>query len=146
MFSLARITVLTSVIVCVIVIAGWFHLGRPGTAPNAYTPPPRQEQLSPPVASMRYLPAEVQLALVSLCGGCTFADSNGAWNPTDVIDDRLPRRRLTRTEKRGTEWFIKYEHGGIFTGRYTVVLSATSEPKLLQGSSCVPTPAQVCKW
>jgi hypothetical protein len=95
---------------------------------------------------MRSLPAEVQAALVSLCSGCTFSDSNGAWNPTDVVDDRLPRRRLTKTEKRGDEWFIEYEHGGIATFRYTVVLSATPKPTLLRGSSCLPEPAQACRW
>ena len=100
----------------------------------------------PPTASLRHLPAEVQRALVLLCEGCTFADSNGEWNPTDVVLDELPRRRLTRTELLGDEWVIEYEMGGIATFHYTAVLPATSEPTLLAGSSSIPDHPRRCSW
>jgi hypothetical protein len=63
------------------------------------TPVQIRELPASPAASMRSLPSEVQLVLVSLCNGCAFADSDSPWNATDVVDARSPRRRLTRTEK-----------------------------------------------
>jgi hypothetical protein len=106
-----------------------------------------QEPAAPPAASLRYLPTEVQAVLVSLCNGCTFADSNDAWNATDVVvDDRLPRRRLIRTEKQDGKWLIEYEQGGLASFQHTIVLSATPRPALLEGSSCVPELGQECRW
>ena len=144
--SWSRITVIALVAAAAITILVLAYLRPSSSAPVQDPPLQHQAPSAAPVASMRYLPSEVQLALVSPCGGCTFADSNSAWNSTDVADDRLPRRRLTKTEKRGPTWFIEYEHGGIATFHYTVVLSATSQPRLLQGSSCLPESAQACKW
>ena len=141
--SRSRITVFVLMAVVAIAILGGWYAHRSSIAPvqNASIEKPAQ-----PVASMRYLPTEVQRFLVSLCGGCVFADSNGSWNPTDVVDDRLPRRRLIRTERLGPEWHIEYEHGGMATFHYTVVVAATPQPRLLQGSSCLPGPSRRCQW
>ena len=144
--SWTRIAAVALAAVAAITLFGSVYLRSSSKVPEQGIPLQPQLASAPPVASMRYLPTEVQLALVSLCGGCAFADSNGAWNATDVIDDRLPRRRLTRTEKRGDGWLVEYEHGGFATFRYTVVLSASSKPRLLPGSSCLPEPARTCKW
>ncbi len=147
MLSWTRITVSALVLVGISTTAGVVLLRHTSTAPSAHATLPQQPPPAPPAASMRYLPANIQRALVSLCSGCSFADSNGKWNSTDVImDDRLPSRRLRKTERRGSEWLIEYEHGGIFTGHHVVVLSATVEPTLQPGSSCVPTSAEACKW
>ena len=141
----SRITIIALALVAVLAMLGGLRL----QGHSARTDPPTalQEPTAPPVASMRYLPTEVQAVLVSLCNGCSFADSNAAWNETDVImDDRLPRRRLTRTERQEREWIIEYEHGGIATSEHRLVLSATPPPTLLKGSSCIPDQARRCSW
>ena len=123
------------------------HLHRASAALHVVPAKPL-EPADPPTASLRYLPAEVQRALVTLCDECSFADSNGDWNATDVIfeEDELPRRRLTRTELLGAQWVIEYEMGGIATFSHTAVLSATSRPTLLAGSSCIPNYPRRCSW
>ena len=129
-----------SVLLCV-------HLDRANAALQVVPTKPLEPK-DPPIASLRYLPADVQRALVTLCDECSFADSNGDWNATDVIleEDELPRRRLTRTELLGAQWVIEYEMGGIATFSHTAVLSATSRPTLLAGSSCIPNYPRRCSW
>jgi len=142
--SWPRIAIIALALVAVLAVLG---LGLRGHSVRPDPPPALQEPTVPPGASMEYLPTEVQAVLVSLCNGCSFADSNAAWNATDVImDDRLPRRRLTRAERQGSEWIIEYEHGGIATFEHRLVLSATPPPVLLQGSSCIPDQAHKCSW
>ncbi len=97
-------------------------------------------------ATISDLPPEIQQALTSLCGSCTFADAGAPWNPGDVIVDVRPQRRFTSIERRGSEWLISYEHGGIGKHNHTVVLSRTPTVHLAQGSSCLPTQAQTCEW
>lgn len=143
--SWPRITISALALVAALAVLGglrlWGHSSRLDPLPAL------QEPVAPPIASMRYLPTEVQAVLVSLCKDCSFADSNAAWIATDVVmDDRLPRRRLTRTERQGREWIIEYEHGGIATFEHRLVLSGTSSPALLQGSSCIPDQARKCSW
>jgi hypothetical protein len=119
-------------------------LYRPDEAahlPKAEESPPKQ----PPVASMSLLPPEVRKALLSLCNPCSFADSNSPWNASDVIDGRLPRRRLTKTEKRGQDWLVQYESGGIGVLTYTAVFSLDPDIHLVKGSSCIPS-QETCKW
>lgn len=140
-----RITITALALVAVLAVLGGLRLQGHSARPDP--PTALQEPAAPPVASMRYLPTEVQAVLASLCDGCSFADSNAAWNATDVItDDRLPRRRLTRTERQGHEWIIEYEHGGIATFEHRLVLSATPPSALLRGSSCIPDQARKCSW
>jgi hypothetical protein len=98
-----------------------------------------------PVASISFLPPEVRQALTSLCSPCSFADSGAPWNATDVVNDRLPQRRLVKTEKRGSDWLVQYEHGGFAAHSHTVVFSLTPTVHLFQGSSCLPS-QQACEW
>jgi hypothetical protein len=107
---------------------------------------PEPKERAPAKASMSALPAEIQTALVSLCGLCTFADEGAPWNPTDVIADDLPQRHLTKTTRRGSEWLIQYEHGGIATHPHTVVFSSAPSPHLVDGSSCMPSRGEDCEW
>ena len=100
---------------------------------------------SPPAASISFLPPKVQRALTSLCSPCAFADSNAPWNATDVVGDGLPQRRLVKTEKRGSDWFVQYQHGGFATHNHTVVFSLTPTAHLAPGSSCNPA-QEKCEW
>ena len=97
-------------------------------------------------ASISDLPEEIQQALTSLCGSCTFADAGAPWNSGDVIVDDRPQRRLTSIEHRGSEWLISYEHGGIGKHNHIIVLSQSPTVHLAQGSSCIPTQGQTCEW
>ena len=97
-------------------------------------------------ASISDLPAEIQQALTSLCDSCTFADAGALWNSGDVIANDRPHRRFTSIERRGSEWLISYEHGGIGKHNHTVALAQTPNAHLTQGSSCLPTQAQTCEW
>ena len=99
----------------------------------------------PPVASISVLPPEVGRALTSLCSPCVFANSDGPWNATDVVGDGLPQRRLVKTEKRGSDWFVQYQHGGFATHNHTVVFSLAPTVHLANGSSCIPAQA-ACEW
>ena len=99
----------------------------------------------PPVASTSFLPPEIRRALTSLCSPCVFADSDAPWNATDVVGDGLPRRRLVKTEKRGSGWFVQYQHGGFATHKHTVVFSLTPTVHVAHGSSCVPA-QESCEW
>ena len=146
--KLSWLRICITALIILAVIAAWHMLSiRASHQAEPFEPAVRPAtNTAPPVASMQYLPAEVREALVALCGGCTFADSNGPWNPTDLVDENLPQRRLTKTERRGSEWFIQYQHGGIFIDHVTVVLSATPAPVLQPSSSCVPSKEQACYW
>lgn len=139
-----RISVITLVVLGVVVLAAALRLERGDGMVAAKLPEP--STLLPPVASMRYLPQDVQEMLVSLCGGCTFADSNARWNGTDVIEEGLPRRRLASIEMHEGHWWIRYERGGLGAHYLTVVLSAGVEPQLSQGSSCMPSGGDTCDW
>jgi len=142
-----RISLWAFAAIAVISIVGGIYLHRLGTSADQSPHPLNQETLDPPVASTRYLPTEIQLALASLCNGCDFADSNGLWSSTDVItDETLPRRRVTKTQMQGDNWVIEYEYGGIATFRHTAVFSGTATPRLVEGSSCIPEPERPCKW
>ena len=96
-------------------------------------------------ASMSDMPVEVQKALLSLCEPCKFADNDAPWNPTDVIDN-LPQRHLVAVEKRGSRWFIKYDHGGYATHSHTVILELSQKLGLVEGSSCMPSKEKQCEW
>ena len=141
-----RRTAIVAVALVVVAIAGYAisMLRLPGNAAL----PASVEALSPkptPVASISFLPSDVRQALAALCSPCSFADSGAPWNATDVIDDRLPRRRLVKTEKHGADWLVQYEHGGFATHDHTVVFSLTPTVHLVQGSSCIPS-QQACEW
>jgi hypothetical protein len=107
---------------------------------------PEPKEPTPAKASMSALPGEIQAALISLCGSCTFADEGAPWNATDDVADDLPHRHLTRTTRRGSEWLIEYEHGGIATHPHTVVFSSAPSPHLVDGSSCMPSRGENCEW
>jgi hypothetical protein len=97
-------------------------------------------------ASMASMPIDVQHALVSLCGGCTFADFNAPWNPGDEIADDTPQRHLTKVEHRGSEWLIQYEHGGIGKHDHTIVFALVPTIHTTVGTSCMPAESKSCEW
>ncbi|HET7126655.1 MAG TPA: hypothetical protein VFI26_06130 [Lysobacter sp.] len=139
--------VATIAMALVVVIAAAYTVNFPYRRDDA-TPPAKVEESpsrQPPVASISFLPREAREALVSLCSPCSFADSGASWNPSDVIDDHLPRRRLIKTEKSGQDWLVQYEYGGIAVQNYTAVFSLTPTIHLAKGSSCIPS-QETCKW
>jgi hypothetical protein len=90
-------------------------------------------------ASMSELPPEVRRALQDICRGCTFADSGAPWNPTDVIYNDLPQRRLVSIEHVGHEWRVQDEHGGRGKHSHTITFSTYPTVHVISTSSCIPS-------
>ncbi len=94
---------------------------------------------------MANLPPEVRQALISLCKGCIFANFNEPWNETDYMDG-LPQRHLTKTEQRGLDWLIEYDHGGIATHSHTVIFALTPKVHIIDSGSCTSPQENECEW
>jgi hypothetical protein len=99
-----------------------------------------------PLASMSVLPVPVQEELLSLCAPCEFADSNEAWNSTDLLGGRLPRRHLEKTVQTASGWRIEYQHGGRAVHTHVAQFELEPSVHLVWGSSCVPAPGVECEW
>lgn len=57
----------------------------------------------------------------------SLADPGARFNATDVIEDRLPTRRLIISGRCEDRWFIEYEHGGIGKSTALMVLRMTPD-------------------
>ena len=99
-----------------------------------------------PAKSIKQLPPHILVALKSICGGCTFADSDGDWRATDVDSTELPERRVTDIQHIGDTWEISYDRGGFARRSYTLFLSNDPEPAVMPSSFCKPQPAAGCSW
>jgi hypothetical protein len=65
------------------------------------------------VRTLRELPADIQAVLgVGTPGVDGIADRNGEYNATDVVDSRLPNRRLLFAGLDGDTTLVAVEHGG----------------------------------
>jgi hypothetical protein len=143
-FSWRRIAIIAiAIAIAVVAIAAYAASMLRLQAPPAPAEPAPPK--ATPVASLSFLPPEVRQELIALCSPCSFADSVSPWNATDVIDDGLPQRRLAKTEKRGSDWIVQYQHGGFATHNHTVVFSLAPTVDVAQGSSCIPS-QQACEW
>ena len=91
------------------------------------------------VTSVSAIPEVVLQALLDLCRPCSFADFDAQWNPTDVIINELPRRRLVKVTHTDTEWSIQYEHGGRGRHFHNVTFALQPIVHYVRGSSCAPT-------
>jgi hypothetical protein len=75
-------------------------------------------------ASVGRIPASVRTALFNLMKyDPRLADRDERFNATDLVDDRLPMRRLVFAGGTATAWFVYYEHGGIGYHRHLVIFA-----------------------
>ena len=97
---------------------------------------------SEPIASVRLsaLPPDISAALQELCSGCKFADSDAAWQSTDVGDGTLPQRRLVGVEHHADEWIVTYQHGGRGLHKHVVRFLASPTVHIVSTNSCLPSP------
>ena len=138
-----RVAIFCTLIAAFIAVA--FAL-KHNSQPQLVVPAPTKVAPSLPATSINQLPPHVLSALKSLCGGCTFADSDGDWQSTDVVMADLPERRVTDIQHVGDTWEIRYERGGFARRTYTLLLSSGSQPTVMSSSSCTPKPGAECSW
>ena len=82
------------------------------------------------VRSLRQLPPPVQMALgVGISGLEGIADRNGKYNPTDVVDSRLPMRRFLIAGVDADSALVAIERGG-FGWSVEVIFFSYSTKKL----------------
>jgi hypothetical protein len=80
------------------------------------------------VRTLRELPPAVQAVLgVGTSGLEGIADRNGKYNPTDVVDSRLPMRRFVIAGLDADSALVAVEHGGFGWGVEVALFSNTSQ-------------------
>lgn len=93
-----------------------------GLLTTAAAPPPRCGAHAVTVETMRALPAAARLELSRHLAPGGIADAGQRHDAIDVRHPGVPRHRFVRAERRGDEWIVRYESGGIATRWDSVTL------------------------
>jgi len=76
-------------------------------------PPPPCGARGAAVEMMRALPAAARLELSRYLAPGGIADAGQGYDAIDVRHSDVPRHRFVRADRRGNEWVVRYESGGI---------------------------------
>ena len=88
------------------------------------------------------IPESVWDALGVDVNGHPLADPGSRWNATDVIDRKLPYRRLIFAGFSSTKWFIYYEHGGRGRSEHVILFSTVAGKPVSPEAEWVMLPQQ----
>ncbi|MBB3693937.1 hypothetical protein [Sphingomonas sp. BK580] len=108
---------------------------------------PRCGARGPAVETLRALPAAARLELSRYLTPGGIADAGQRHDAIDVRHPGVPRHRFVRAERRGNEWIVRYESGGIAARWDSVTLVPVVDdgrpPRYVAraGDGCPPPPA-----
>jgi hypothetical protein len=108
----------------------------PVESPAGSLPLPLQQLLRvkyEPVSTVDGLPSSIQAALFGrMKHDPRLANPGTLFNATDVVNSKLPMRRLIVAGGSPNSWFICYEHGGRGYHRQLVIFATdTDTPKII---------------
>ena len=79
------------------------------------------------IKSMADLPSSALIEVNRFFKSYGISDVGGPFNPTDIIDGMVPRRRFIRAYRVRTELIVWYETGGFVSGPRTILMTQRNQ-------------------